>query len=52
MALNKEIADLTNQLEIADERRQILEIKASGHPATETDPRLRKLLSQLVARPT
>jgi len=52
MALNKEIADLTSELEIADERRQILEIKASGHPATKTDPRLRKLLSQLVARPT
>ena len=43
MALNKEIADLTNQLEGADQRRQILEIKASGHHATKTDPRLHKL---------
>jgi hypothetical protein len=50
MALKKEIADLTNQLERADQRRQILEIKASGHHATETDPRFHKLLSQLVAR--
>jgi hypothetical protein len=50
MALNKEIADLTNQLERADQRRQILEIKASGHHATKTDPRLHKLLSQLRVR--
>jgi hypothetical protein len=33
MALNKEIADLTNQLERDYQRRQILEIKASGHHA-------------------
>ena len=43
MALNKEIADLTSELEIADERRQILEIKASGLHATETEPRLHPL---------
>ena len=43
MALNKEIADLTNQLERADQRRQILEIKASGLHATETGPRLHPL---------
>jgi hypothetical protein len=33
MALNKEIADLTNQLERDYQRCQVLEIKASGHHA-------------------
>jgi hypothetical protein len=43
MALNKEIADLTNQLERADQRRRILEIKAAGHHATKAEPRLHPL---------
>jgi hypothetical protein len=41
MALNKEIADLTsrvNQLERAEQRRLTLEIKASDHHATKTEP--------------
>jgi hypothetical protein len=41
MALNKEIADLTsrvNRLERAEQRRLTLEIKASGHHATKTEP--------------
>ena len=41
IALNKEIADLTsrvNQLERAEQRRLTLEIKASDHHATKTEP--------------
>jgi hypothetical protein len=52
MALTKQIADLTNQLERADQRRQILEIKASGLHATETEPRLHPLDTRGLTPPT
>jgi hypothetical protein len=46
MALNKEIADLTsrvNQLERAEQRRWMLEIKASDHPRHKTELSLSSL---------
>jgi hypothetical protein len=52
MALKKQIADLTDQLERADQRRQILEIKASGLHATETEPRLHPLDTRGLTPPT
>jgi hypothetical protein len=52
MALKRQIADLTNQLERADQRRQILEIKASGLHATETEPRLHPLDTRGLTPPT